>query len=426
MSLALKRPAFLERFGAQLAGLAGAAVRALAIRPGQNIGFSLVAPVLSGVTVTPQTAMTLSSWFCGVNVISTDVAKLPFQLLQVEGGATVPARGDPRYRLAGVKPNARMNGMRYRQMQMGHALGWGNHYSEIARDGSGFPTDLIPLHPGTTKAHATDTGDLYYQDETRGTKYLPENILHIAGLGFDGIQGYCAVTLMRQAIGLSIGAEQFGATLFGNGAVPKGILRTPKRLSDMGAKHLREDFDRIHGGSQNANRVAVLEEGLDWVSTQINPDDAQFLGTRAFQVLEIARMLNVPPHKLGDYSQAHLANLEESNADYLISTLQGWLEAIEAEYNDKLLFDDEKDRFTFRHDMSALLRGNMSGRATFYQMLKSVGAINADTIAAREGLPIPGPENGGDLYLVQSQYIPAQNAGKQPARPPAPAADPAA
>jgi HK97 family phage portal protein len=418
MTLALPRPAILETFRAGVAGVAGLARRALSIRPGQNMGFSLVAPVLSGVTVTPQTALTLTSWYAGVNVISTDVAKLPFQLCRREGDAYVPVTGDPRNRLVGKKPNGRMNAMRYRQMAMGHVLGWGNHYSEIERGDDGMPTALIPLHPGQVKPMATDSGDLFYRNENTGARYLPENIVHVAGLGFDGIKGYCAVTLMRQAIGLGIGAEQFGASLFGNGAVPKGILRTPKRLSDQGAKHLREDFDRVHSGSQNANRVAVLEEGLEWINTQINPDDAQFLGTRGFQVLEIARMLNLPPHKLGDYSQAHLANIEESNADYLISTLQGWLTAIEAEYDDKLLFDDEQELFTYRHDMSALLRGNMTGRATFYQVLKGIGAINADTVAAREGLPIPGPANGGNLYLVQSQNIPAQNAGKTP--PPAP------
>jgi HK97 family phage portal protein len=408
--------------GAVSRGLSRLARRALSILPGQNLGYSLTSPVLSGVTVTPQTALTLASWYAGVNVISTDVAKLPFELRKERrGGGSVPARTDPRFRLVGRKPNERMNAKRYRQMQMGHVLGWGNHYSEILRDGAGMPTGLVPLHPGTMKPRTTAGNDLYYRDENTGKSYLPENVLHIAGLGFDGIQGYCAVTLMRQAIGLGIGAEQFGASFFGNGAVPKGMLKTPKRLSDQGAKHLREDFERVHGGPQNANRLAVLEEGLDWVNTQVNPDDAQFLATRQFQVLEIARMLNLPPHKLGDYSQAHLANLEESNTDYLINTLQGWLVAVEAEYDDKLLFEDEKDRFSFRHDMSALLRGNLQARGTFYQVLKGIGAISADTVAAREGLPIPGPANGGDLYLVQSQNIPAQNAGKpQPKPPPEP------
>jgi HK97 family phage portal protein len=295
---------------------------------------------------------------------------------------------------------------------MGHTLGWGNSYSEIVRDGSGIPTALWPLHPGTTRAFHTEAGELLYEDINTGKRYLPENILHVAGLGFDGLTGYSPVTLARQAIGLGIGAEQFGATLFGNGAVPKGILEVPKKLSEMAAKKLRESWENVHGGSGNANRTAVLEEGITWKNTSINPDDAQFLLTRKFQVNEVARIFNIPPHKIGDYSESHRANVEESNLDYLTTTLQGWLESIEAEYDAKLLFDDERDELCFSHNMNALMRGNMAARGSYYESRFRVGSISPDEIRTAEGEDPIGPDRGGDQYLIQSQYIPLDQASQ--------------
>jgi HK97 family phage portal protein len=404
-------PGFLNRLGR---GLATAARRAMDLIPGQSYGYSLISPVLSGIVVTPQTALTLAAWFSGVNVISTDVAKLPLGLCQaLEGGGQIYARGDRRHRIVARKPNAEMNAVRYRQMQMGHTLGWGNHYSEIVRDGSGAPLELWPLHPGTTKPMRDDKGKaLYYEDTNSGKRWRLEDIVHIAGLSFDGITGYSPTTMGRQAIGLGIAEEQFGAALFGNGARPGGILRTPKRLSTDAAKRLRESFENIHQGTLNAFRTAVLEEGLEWQESQISPELAQFLGSRQFQVIEIARLLNIPPHKLQDYSQAHLTNVEEANLDYITSTLQGWLEQIEAEYDAKLLFEEESDRLFFQHDMNALLRGNMTARSNYYARRFQVGSISPNEIRAREGdNPIPDEPNATKCYL-QAQYVPLERAGE--------------
>lgn len=376
----------------------------------------------SGVVVTPQTAMTLTAFYSGVNVISTDVAKLPFHVYKLtRGGGRKIAKNDPRERLLCIRPNPEMNAFRYWQMAMGHALGWGNHYSRIERDDAGMPVALWPLNPGAVQPlRSPDSGTLYYRDAQTGKTYRAEDVLHIAGLSFDGITGYNPAVLGRQAVGLGIAAQDFGSSLFGNGAIPRGMVRTPKRLSEDAIKRLREDFEAVHRGTANANRIAFLEENMEWVETQISPEAAQFLATRQFQVVEIARLLNLPPHKLQDYSQSHLANVEESNLDYAQSTLTGWVEAVEAEVDMKLFFDDEQGQLFSEHDMRALMRGNSQARADYYVKLKTAGIICADTAAAAEGLPIPGPENGGDLYLIQSQNIPAQDAGKPAPKPPPP------
>jgi HK97 family phage portal protein len=415
------RPGFFTRLGR---GIASAARRAHGLIPGQYYGYSLIAPVLSGIIVTPRTALTLTAFFCGVDTISTDIAKLPLVLTRkIRGGGRKRALTDPRYALLRSKPNEENNAFRYRQMVMGHALGWGNHYSEIVRDGSGFPTALWPLDPSTTRPQRDkDTQKLYYTDLNTGKKWQPEHILHIAGLSFDGLLGYSVTTMGRQAIGLGIAEEQFGAALFGNGARPGGILKHPKRLTQDGAKRLRESWENVHAGTLNAHRTAVLEEGMEWVEAQISPEAAQFLTSRQFQVIEICRLLKIPPHKLQDYSQAHLANVEESNIDYVTSTLQGWCEAIEAECNRKLLFDEEQGRLEFVHDMNALLRGNSTARSTYYRNLFSVAAITPNEIRESEGLN-PFDDAHADQSYLQAQYVPLERAGEaMAAQGPGPAA----
>jgi HK97 family phage portal protein len=398
--------------------LARVARRARDLIPGQYYGYSLISPVLSGIIVTPQTALTLTAFWCGVNTLSTDLAKLPLTLnRRTARGGREPLTNDRRNRLLRFRPNNEMNAFRYRQSQMGHALGWGNGLSEIVRDGSGRPIELWPLHPGTTKPMRDVAGKaLYYEDINTGKRFLPENVLHIAGLSFDGICGYSPATMGRQAIGLGIAQEQFGAALFGNGARPGGMLRTPKKLSSDAAKRLRETFDNVHAGTLNAHRTAVLEEGLEWVESQISPENAQFLTSRRFQIIEIARLLNMPPNKLMDYSEAHHTNVEEANEDYISTTIQGWCEANEAEYNTKLLFEDEQDDLFFHHDMNALMRGNMQARSAYNESRFRTASITSNQIRMSEGDNPEPPESGLDQYLIQAQYVPIAQAGQAMAK----------
>ena len=200
-----------------------------------------------------------------------------------------------------------------------------------------------------------------------------------------------------------------------------GCCESPKTLTDGAARRLRESFKAVHGGPYRAHELAVLEEGTSWEATGISPEASALIESRGFSVIEVARLLNLPPHKLQDYSQSHLANVEESNIDYLQSTLVGWLTALESEVNLKLFFLDEQGKLYAEHDVKALLRGNSVARADYCVKLKTAGIINADTAAAIENLPIPGEENGGQTYFVQSQNVAAQHAGKpQPKPGPAP------
>lgn len=356
-------------------------------------------PPLSGVMVTPETSLTLTAAYAAVNVLSTDLASMGIQVCRrLPDGTKTPAIGDRRNELLRGSHNGDAPAIRMRQALMGHVLGWGNGYAEIVRDGGGWPDaiHLLSPRPQDTKPERLKSGRLVYR-LSNGKQLLAEDVIHVAGLGWDGLSGYSPVAMARQAIGLGLAAEQFGAALFGNGATPRGFLKTPHKLSKEAAARLREQFEAVHQGTINAHRTAVLEEGLEWTPTTINPDDAQFLETRKFQVIEIARMYRVPPNKLCDYSQAHLANLEQSNIDYLTTSLMPWAIAIEAELNLKLFSTAERQTLFVEHDLTNLLRGDMAARGAYYKQMFDMGVYSVNDIRKLENM---NPIQDGDKHFV--------------------------
>lgn len=381
-----------------------------------SAGASPAAPILSGTFVTPQTSIGLTPVYAAIRTIGTDYASLPIAVYKKAPGGGLEIDEDVylNERLR-VSPNDEIDSFRWRRDAMGHVLGYGNHYSEIVRDSSGAAIAFNPCHPAQTKPKREDNGKLFYE-LPNGKKVLPWNMLHFAGLGFDGLRGYGTITVARQSVGLSIAAEQFGASFFGNGAVMRGFLKLKKKLKGEALSNLRDSINNVHQGSMNAHQFGILEEDMDWVANQVSPEEAQFLATRQFQVLEIARLFGLPPHKIGDYSQAHLANVEESNLDYICTTLAGWVAMIEAQMNWKLLTREDRKTHVILHDFSALMRGNQAARAAYYQTMRNMGCMSADDIRAKEGMNPLGPGKGGDLYLVQSQYTRLERAG-QPIEP---------
>ncbi len=378
----------------------------------------LPSPVMSGIAVTPETALTFTANFAAINVLSTDIASFPFEVCRkLSTGGHKPILTDPRYDIVCWEPNEDTTSIRYRAAQMGHVLSWGNSYSEIERLGNGMPAalHLLSPRPSETRPDRTKSGALVYlTDGGRGPTLPAEDVIHIGGLGWDGLVGYSPVAMARQAIGLGLAAEQFGAAFFGNGSTPKGALKTPNKMSPEAMQRLRTQWEAVHQGTVNSNRVAILEQGLEWQGISVSPEDAQFLLTRKFQVLEIARLYNLPPHKLGDYEHAHFANIEEANLDYLNTTLRRWLVAIEQEYNRKFFTVGERRRgLHVRHDMSVLMRANMAARTVRNQAMRNGGALSADDWRAEEGLNPIGPDKGGDLYVMQGQYVPLDMIGKE-------------
>ena len=332
-------------------------------------------------------------------------------------GTRQEVRDHPVARLLGRSPDGETTSMRWRQAYVAHALAWGNGHAEITFDrGTGEPTGLYLLDPRSTySSRRPQDKRLYYQC---GTETLPPyRVLHLAGLSFDGIRGYSPIHLAREAIGLGLAAERYGAAFFGNGSRPGGVLKTPQKLTPDAAKRVLGDWERIYRGPDNGSRTTILEQGLEWQTITIPPEDAQFLATRQFQLTEICRMFRIYPHKIADYSQANLASagLDASNLDYTTTTLMPWCEQLEQEINRKLFTEEEQDKgFYVEHVMAALLRGDMKTRAEYYQKMRDLGVYSPNDIRRMENLD---PIEGGDLYLVPANLVSLEKAGQPPSQP---------
>jgi HK97 family phage portal protein len=377
--------------------------------------------VRSGVQVSPESALALTAVYCAINTIATDVSSLPLKVYRRrKDGGRDEVPDHPVAVLFSGSPDGEAPAMRWRQALLGHVLGWGNGYAEVTFEG-GTPTGLYLLDPSSTQPERRPQDKRLYYRHSGGT-LPPYRTLHIAGLGYDGITGYSPISQAREAIGLSLAAEGFGAAFFGNGSKPSGALKTPNKLSEAAVKNLRSSWEAIHQGVDNGGRVAILEQGLEFQPISIPPEDAQFILTRQFQVIEVARLYRVPPHKLMDTTGSQFAaNIESMNLDYVATTLMPWCESIEGELNWKLFTPEERAAGLYiEHQMQALLRGDMQARGEFYLRMRDLGALSPNEIRQRENLD---PIEHGDIYLVPLNMTSLELAG-QPPEPPEPPTPP--
>lgn len=368
----------------------------------------------AGVAVTARTALRLSPFFAAVNVVASDTAILPLDVYQAgPGGGRRKAREHPASELLSRSPDGRTVPARWVQAWVGHALEHGNGYAEIQRKNSGRPYALHLLDPETTRAE--DDGGRPGYRHSRGWLEAA-NVLHIAGLGYDGLTGYHLVDLLREAIGVGLAAQGFSADYFSNGSEPNGVIETPERLGKAGRAELADGWAMRHGGPGQRHRVAVLEKGAKWNGVSTDPEKSQLLETRRYQALEAVRPTRVPPHKIGDMSESHLANIEASNLDYLQTALLWWLTGIEQECNLKLFTRAEwLDGYYVEHNLKALLRADSKTRFESYGMALRDGWMSRNDVHRFENMnPIPA-EDGGDLYTVQAQMVPLGQAGGRPA-----------
>ncbi len=368
----------------------------------------------SGKPVNAQTAIQLSAVYACVRVISETVASLPLGVYEATDDGSQKATDHSLYFLLHDEPNSEMTSFVLREVMLAHLLLYGNSYCQILRSGRNQITGLYPLLPDHMEVDRDKNGMLTYTYSTStGQRVImaPEEVLHIPGLGFDGVMGYSPIALERNAIGLGIASEEYGSKFFSNGARPSGILTHPNTVKNPAA--LRESWNSIYGGSGNANRVAILEEGMRFEPIAIPNNEAQFLETRKFQVDEICRIFRVPPHLVGDLEHATFSNIEHQSIDFAVHTIRPWLVRIEQSMNRALFSDEEKGRFYVQFNIDGLMRGDYKSRMEGYAIARQNGWMSANDIRALENQnPIPS-EEGGDAYLVNGNMISILTAMRQ-------------
>ena len=322
-------------------------------------------PGAAGITVNERTANELPAVWACITVLAKSIAQMPLTLFLGKDRGRDPALAHPLYRVLRDRPNPEMTAFTWKELSQAHLASWGNAYSAIERNGRGDVTELWPLPPDAT-APRRMAAELVY-DTVIGGKSLTlpaRDVLHIRGLGYDGLIGWSPIRCQREALGWSIATQRFSSRFFGNGATLQGVLEHPGTVRDK--EELRKDWQKIYGGTENAFKTAVLEQGMKYSRIGIPPEDAQFVETRKLQRSEIATIFQVPMHFLGDPNTKY-ANREQESIDFVVYSLGAWCARWEQEINFKLLRPAEQTRYFVKFNTNALMRGDHASRSTFYK-----------------------------------------------------------
>lgn len=374
----------------------------------------------SGKAVTERSAMQMTAVYSCVRILAEALAGLPLHLYRyTETGGKEKATDHPLYHLLHDEPNPEMSSFVFRETLMTHLLLWGNAYAQIIRNGKGEVIALYPLMPNRMTVDRDQNGHLYYRYRTTSddaptmegscVTLPPNQVLHIPGLGFDGVVGYSPIAMAKNAIGMAIACEEYGAKFFANGAQPGGVLEHPGTIKDP--QRVRESWQNTFGGSGNANKIAVLEEGMKYTPISISPEQAQFLETRKFQINEIARIFRVPPHMVGDLEKSSFSNIEQQSLEFVKYTLDPWVVRWEQTLFRALFTDSEKKEYFFKFNLEGLLRGDYATRMSGYATARQNGWLSANDIRELENLDRIPAEDGGDLYLINGNMCKMADAG---------------
>lgn len=369
----------------------------------------------SGVDVDEESSLRISAVYACVKVIAETIASLPLVLLkELSNGDNEKAKQHPLYSVLHDSPNSEMTSFTFREMLMTNLLLWGNAYALIKRDANGHVVELYPLKSKNMvveRDSVTNAIKYTYTNNKGITKtYKPKQVLHIPAFTFDGIVGVSPITYAREAMGLSLATEEFGARFFGNGARPGGVLEHPGVVKDP--EKLRDSWNKVYQGTQNSHKVAVLEEGMKYHEIGISPEDSQFLQTRAFQINEICRIFRVPPHMIGDLSRSTFSNIEHQSIDFVVHTIRPWVARWEQAITRSLLNDEEKTIYYARFNVNGLMRGDFNSRMSGYAIARQNGWMSANEIRALEDMNKIPDGQGGDLYLLNGNMISAIKAGQ--------------
>ena len=368
----------------------------------------------AGVAITNHTALNISTVFACIRNISEDVAKVPLKIYKKGPDSKEVQDEHPLHKILNYQPNPEMTSMDFRQTMTAHCLGWGNAYAEIQRNIIGDVVGLFPILPQKVTPRRSDaTNEIIYEvtdDKGNISNISQDSMLHIRGLGDDGIVGYNVIQYARENLGLALAAETFGSTYFGNNTVIGGVLKHPGNLSEEAQARLRKSINEKHAGPANAHKIMVLEEAMDFTQTVIPPEQSQFLETRQFSTPEICKWFRMPPHKVADLTRATFSNIEHQDLEYVKDCLMAWFKRWELAVWWKLLSDTEKDTgFYAEHTVEGLLKGDIKSRYSSYQISlgnnNNPGFMTINEVRSLENL---NPVDGGDELFSPQEPEPEQ------------------
>lgn len=379
----------------------------------------------AGVSVTHERALGITAFWAGVRMISQTVAGLPCKVYERVGEKKRrPSPEHPAYKLLFKRPNKFMSSFTFKEIRMAHLLTWGNSYAEIERDKAGRPIALWPLLPDRTDVEIVNGEKIYHTIiNNERIRLSADRVLHVPGLGFDGLRGYNVVRIHRDSLGLTIAANEYGAQFFNNSARPSGYLEHPGNPEAPERAQIRDEWNQMHQGLTNAQRTAVLWGGMKWQQMSIPPEDAQYLETRQMQIEEVARILNINPILLQHHEK--VTTWGTGVGQFLIAyskfTITPWLDREEDILDWDMFTEEERGRFYTKYNVGGLLRGDMKEQAEILEIERRNGILSAnDWLELKDENPLSGPE--GDARFVPLNWIPLDQAvneqGQDPPDPP--------
>ena len=374
----------------------------------------------SGKNVNEMTALQTTAVYACVRILAEAIASLPIHVYKHTDEGKEQDVNHQLYYLLHDEPNPDMTSFVFRETLMSHLLIWGNAYAQIIRDGRGQVLALYPLLPDRMTVKRDDKGELYYvyqrsEEDNPNFKDIgniilkKSEVLHVPGLGFDGLIGYSPIAMAQNAVGMTLATEEYGASFFANGANPGGVLEHPGILKDP--SKVRESWNQVYQGTNNSHKVAVLEEGMIYKTIGIPPNEAQFLETRKFQINEIARLYRIPPHMVGDLEKSSFSNIEQQSLEFVKYTLDPWVVRFEQAFQKALLLPDEKKTYFIKFNVDGLLRGDYQSRMNGYAIGRQNGWLSTNDIRRLEDMNPLSKEEGGDLYLVNGNMTKLEDAG---------------
>lgn len=382
----------------------------------------------AGVTVTEDTALTLGEWWACVNVIARTVAMLPWGVFERTPEGRKPLMGSVDW-LLNNQPNPEMTAFSFREALMAHALNWGNGYAEIQFDGANRPVALWLLTPDRVCPERDEFGALkykVYQDDGSAIYLEPRQVLHLHGLGFDGLVGYSVARMAARSIGIGIAQDTFGQAFYANGTQFGNFVEIGAGLNPGQIKDIEDELNSKHQGPANAFKNRVLPKDSKVHKAGMPMTDAQFIESRGLSVTTAARWLGVPPHKIADLSRSTNNNIEHQGIEFVVDGIVPWTTRLEQEANVKLFSPRAQGRIYTKIIVNALMRGDSKARSDFYRTMTQIGAMSINEVREFEDMNGIGP--AGDQHLVQLnqttlEYL-VENPGAKAQPTPSPAPQP--
>lgn len=373
----------------------------------------------SPISVDEEAVMGIPAFSRGVTMIAKTISSLPIHLFYKDSNGNLEKVDNHPY-LSLIKdyPNPYMTGETLRQTAQNHLLVYGNCYIKIARNNAGRPAELYLIHPNNIQLEIdSNTGNpVYKHNSSTGQKtYHHNQIIHIKGSSFDGLAGANPLRRYGRTFGIILAAETYGLKVFENGAATNYFITIPESYELLNEEQLSElsrSWASNYSGINNAGKVGVLPPGLDVKSFKVSADELQLLQTRQFHIAEIARILNIQAHLVGDMSNATFSNIEHQSIEYLQHTINPWLVAWEQTLNNYLLGPSMSGYF-FQFNRDAVLRTDTKSRYEAHSIALNNGILSIDEVRAIENLnPLPnglGADHHIQVNMAKVDTLPAQS-----------------